>query len=154
MRWSNFRSHYPCQKKLILVTQSCVWATLHVPVVELDESSFDLVTDCSKNTENLCLTPGSSRRVGESNVQPAFHLAGEDGAILICVIANGDDVVKGILQKLTHTLRKTVADIDSNLLHHSDRSWVDVNRWLCACGIDFKVWIKRFQEPLRHLASG
>ena len=135
------------------MTQSRLWATLHVPVVELDESSFNLVTDCSENGENFCLTPGSSRRVGKSNVQPAFHLAREDGAILIRVIANGDDVVKGIFQELTHILWETMADIDSNLLHHLDRCWVDVNRWLGTGRIDFKVCIKRLQEALHHLAS-
>jgi len=142
------------EELLPMMMQSCVWATLHVPVVELDESSFNLVTDCSENGENFCLTPDNSRRVGKSNVQPAIHLARENWAILIRVIANGDDVVKGIFQELTHILRETMADIDSNLLHHLDRCWVDVDRWLCTCRIDFKVWIKRFQEPLRHLAPG
>ena len=81
-------------EELKLVTQSCAWAKLHISAVELQESSFDLVTDCSKSSENLFLTPGSSRRVRETNVQPAFHLTSEDWAILICVIANGDDIVK------------------------------------------------------------
>ena len=102
-------------------------------MVELNKSSFELVADGSKDGENFFLISGSSRRIGKSHVQPAFHLAGEHRAILICVIANGNDIVKGVLQELIDTLWEAVADIDSNLLHHLNRSWVDLERWLCAC---------------------
>jgi hypothetical protein len=74
--------------------QSCAWARLHSPVVELGESSFDLVTDCSKNGENLFLTPDRSRRVCKTNVQAVFHPTGEDRAILVCVITDCDHIVE------------------------------------------------------------
>jgi hypothetical protein len=121
----------------MLVLQSFWCGTLHFSLVELNESSLDLVVrDCAKNRESLHLVPRGFRRIGKSNVQSALDLASEGGAILVRVIANSDDVVKGIPQELTHILWETMANINSNLLHDLDRCWVHMNRWLCACRVD------------------
>ena len=120
MRCNNFRGWSCLRSQLMLVTLSYVWSRLQLLVVELRKSSFDLVADHTESDERFFLTPRSFRRISKANVQPALHLAGEDGAVLVRVIADRDQVVEGILQELTHILRSAHADIDSNLFHHLD----------------------------------
>ena len=81
-------------EEFVLAMQSCAWARLRGAVVELGESSLDLVTDCPKNSENFFLTPSSSRWVCKANVQTVFHPTSEHGTILVCVITDCDHIVE------------------------------------------------------------
>ena len=89
-------------------------------LVEFRKSSSDLVADVSKRCENLFFTPCRFRWIRKPKVQPGFHATGEGRTILIRVIADGDDVVEDILQKLLYGFWATRTDIDSNLFHHLD----------------------------------
>ncbi len=81
-------------------------------------------------------------------------MTGEGRTILIRVIANGDDVVEHILQKLLYVFWAARTDIDSNLFHHLDCRRMNFERGSGSCGMDLEAWIKRFEEAFSHLASG
>ena len=108
-------------------------------LVEFRESTSDLVSDVSKHCENLFFAPCRFRGIRKAELQAGLHMTGEGRAILIRLMADGDDVVKGILQKLTHSLRTTRTDIDPNLFHHLDCRGMDFGRGLGSCRMDLEI---------------
>jgi len=77
-----------------------------------------------------------------------------DRAALLGVVANGEDVVEGLIGKLIYVLRAVPRNIDSQLPH--DRNGFRTHLTWLGSGAEHLEAIARVmsQKPLRHLAAG
>src|SRR5205807_768181 len=77
----------------------------------------DLVSNCTKDGESL---PGCSRSFRGVIKWPmlANTGAGENRAVLLCVVTDGDYKRKMLTHVFTHVLRSVTRDVDTGLAHH------------------------------------
>ncbi len=92
---------------------------------EVAHPVLDLIPDASKEGEGLIGGQHSrSRRILEALVD-LLGVTRKDGATLLRVIADGDDVVERLPNEELDGLRPVTGHIDPNLAHHLDRLRAD-----------------------------
>src|ERR687897_2230034 len=80
------------------------------------DAGQDLISHCPEHLEPLLLAARRQRRVPKRPVQAVFR-AGEGGAGLVGVIADGDDVVEGFAQVALQGLGLLPGDVCAELRH-------------------------------------
>lgn len=95
----------------------------------------DLITHAAEDGELFFLGAGGVGGVVEGPVV-AVHLAGEDGAGLVGVSADGDDGFHLVFEEQVHVLRVVAGGVDADLLQRADRERVDVSGGIRAGAFD------------------
>ena len=89
------------------------------------EDAADFVADLAENFELFFLGAGGVSRVVKGPVV-AVELAGEDGADLVSVAADGDDGLDGLREEFVQVFGSMLRDVDSDFGHGLDGEWMDV----------------------------
>src|SRR5262245_35151325 len=82
------------------------------------------VADLSKRGESLGLAARHCGWIGEAPMDTPRR-TGEQWAGLSNVVADGDHIVKGLVEILVQVFGALRADIDPTLIHRGNRYWVD-----------------------------
>ena len=93
------------------------------------EDGQDTVTHISEYREDFLLGARGMGGIGERPVV-AVDLAGENGARLVCISANGDDGFNRLVEEAVHVLAFMGGDVDPDFCEGADGEWVHV-----ACGV-------------------
>ena len=110
-------------------------------------------TDSSEGIQLVCLIPAGSCRIRQAPVCPSTT-AGKDRTRFGSVVTDGNDILEGRVQKLIQVFRMLSADIDPNLLHGSNRQWVQGAR-RSPGALDLQVPLSKVaQETFSHLRAG
>lgn len=109
------------------------------------ENFPDLVPHAAENGELLFLCAGGVGGVVEGPVV-AVHLAGEHGAGLVGVAADGDDGFHPVIEEKVHVLRVMAGGVDADFLQRADRERVDVSSGIRAGAFDAEIFAEGFAE--------
>lgn len=91
------------------------------------ENTPDLIAYSAKDGELLFLAAGSMCRAIKAPVVAA-HLAGEHGACLISIAADGDHCIGLLIEKLAEVFGTVTRNVDPDLLHRLDCKRMNVAR--------------------------
>src|SRR4030095_13294853 len=119
------------------------------------DPALDLVAHATVARHRLVLASGAARqarRVVEADVHTP-RLPGEDGAGLVRVVADGDDVIERHVLQLIHVLGALLRDVHARFGHCADGETIHpVRLHTGAEGVDH-IAPQRPGEPLGHLAA-
>jgi len=79
---------------------------------------------------------------------------GKKGASLSGPVAEGDHIIKFLVNKLVDTFSPVTADIDANLPHHRHRIWIYLGGLGTSTVCYETLTIKMAEQSLRHLGTG
>ena len=89
------------------------------------EDTADFVADTAEDSHLFLVAAFGMSRVVEAPVV-TIDLPGEHGAHLIRIAADGDHRFHVLAEELIEVLRVMRGDVDTDLLHGSNRQWVDI----------------------------
>lgn len=113
----------------------------------------NLIPDSPEFGHDLFLCSRCLRRIVEADVKPMLHLPREDRAGFLRVVADGNDVVEGLADEAVHVLRKRSLERNTRFFHNLDGLRMNARGRVGARRMDLQRWVKRFEKPLRHLAT-
>lgn len=117
------------------------------------EDKGDFVPHAAELLEDFFIGPGGVGGVVESPVI-AVYLAGEHGAGLIGVAADGDDGIDLLPEEFVHVLGVVATDVDADFGHGGDGLRVNVASRLRACALDVEdVPCGLAEDSLGHVAA-
>lgn len=114
---------------------------------------FDLVSHTPELGQNVFICSSHFGGIVEPNVETVFDLPDKDRTRFLRIVADGDDVIELIPQKVINALRTAPRDIETKLLHHGNGFRMNFTRRKCAGRINFNILVEGFQEAFRHLAA-
>jgi len=117
------------------------------------EDLADFVADAAEDGELLLLGAGGVGGIIERPVV-TIYLAGEDGAGLIGVSADGDDGLHRLVEEFVEVLGGVAGDVDADFGHDFDGEWMDESGWVgSGTGDSDAVVDGGAQDPLGEVAS-
>src|SRR5215211_517650 len=128
-----------------------------LPSLPSNELSFDALSELiphhPEHLEAFLFGARGPGRISKRPVQATLR-TGEDGARLVGVVADGDDVVEAFAQVALEGLGLLARDVDPDLTHHLYRLWPDAGRFRTRTR-DLEAFPGEIpQQPLGHLGAG
>ena len=122
--------------------------------IEFEELVVDFIADATVFVHleligALCHFAG----VFEGDMKTMLHVASEDGASLVCIVANGDDIVPVFVHVFIDLAGLVVADVDAHLAHDQHSLGVDTRFCLDAARINSEVFAIGFEQAMSHLTA-
>src|SRR3990167_9280153 len=94
--------------------------------VEFKKSIVNLISNPSKLGEDFFFTAGCLSRIIKTDVKSLSHVPGKYRTRFFCVVANRDDVIEGVVEKLIDTFGKRTGQVNPDSLHHTNCFGMDV----------------------------
>jgi hypothetical protein len=75
-------------------------------------------------------------------MEPVFYIAGEYRTGFPGVVADDDNIIKGLFDKLICILGITVTQVNPDFCHHPDSCRMNPVRWICPGRVYFQILIE------------